>query len=82
MNPMDCQKRACWSHCHYSPDRVTRLLKRVGERGEGKFEEVSWGQALGQIADKMHNALQEQGPESIVVLLTPKVAAQGARMFG
>ena len=33
-NPMGCQKGACWSHCHYSPDRVTAPLKRVGERGE------------------------------------------------
>jgi nitrate reductase alpha subunit len=38
MNPMGCQKGACWSHCHYSPDRVTKPMKRVGERGEGKFE--------------------------------------------
>jgi len=25
MNPMGCQKGACWSHCHYSPDRVTKM---------------------------------------------------------
>jgi nitrate reductase alpha subunit len=36
MNPMGCQKGACWSHCHYSPDRVTQPLRRVGERGEGR----------------------------------------------
>ena len=46
MNPMGCQKGACWSHCHYSPDRVTQPLKRVGERGEGKFKPVSWDEAL------------------------------------
>ena len=51
MNPMGCQKGACWSHCHYSPDRVTKPLKRVGERGEGKFEQVSWDEALTDIAD-------------------------------
>ena len=81
MNPMGCQKGACWSHCHYSPDRVTKPLKRVGERGEGKFEEVSWDEALDDIADKILDAIQEQGPESIVVPLTPEVGAQGARMF-
>ena len=53
MNPMGCQKGACWSHCIYSQDRVTRPLKRVGERGEGKFEPVSWDAALGDIADAM-----------------------------
>jgi nitrate reductase alpha subunit len=27
MNPMGCQKGACWSHCHYSPDRVTTPVR-------------------------------------------------------
>jgi DMSO reductase family type II enzyme molybdopterin subunit len=79
MNPMGCQKGACWSHCHYSPDRVTVPMKRVGERGEGKFEEVSWEEALDDIADKMLDAIEEQGPESIITPLTPEVGAQGAR---
>jgi len=81
MNPMGCQKGACWSHCHYSPDRVTTPLKRVGERGEGKFEEVSWDEALDDIADKMIDALEEQGPESIITPLTPELGAQGARAW-
>jgi DMSO reductase family type II enzyme molybdopterin subunit len=81
MNPMGCQKGACWSHCHYSPDRVTTPLKRVGERGEGKFEEVSWDEALDDIADKMLDALEEQGPESIITPLTPELGAQGARAW-
>ena len=81
MNPMGCQKGACWSHCHYSPDRVTKPLKRVGERGEGKFEEVSWDEALSDIADAMLDAIQDQGPDSIVTLFTPEVGAQPARIF-
>jgi DMSO reductase family type II enzyme molybdopterin subunit len=72
MNPMGCQKGACWSHCHYSPDRVTHPLKRVGERGEGKFEEVSWDEALGDIADAMLDAIEEQGSESIITPFTPE----------
>ena len=60
-NPMGCQKGACWSHCLYSPDRVTQPLKRVGERGEGKFEPVSWDEALTDIADAMLDAIEEQG---------------------
>jgi anaerobic selenocysteine-containing dehydrogenase len=81
MNPMGCQKGACWSHCHYSPDRVTKPLKRVGERGAGKFEEVSWDEALDDIADKMLDAIEEQGPESIITPLTPELGAQGARAW-
>ena len=81
MNPMGCQKGACWSHCHYSPDRVTRPLKRVGERGEGKFEPVSWDEALGDIADAVLDAIQDQGPESVITLLTPEPGAAPARVF-
>ncbi len=81
MNPMGCQKGACWSHCHYSPDRVTRPLKRVGERGEGRFEPVSWDAALGDIADAMLDAIQDQGPESVISLLTPEPGAMPARLF-
>jgi DMSO reductase family type II enzyme molybdopterin subunit len=81
MNPMGCQKGACWSHCHYSPDRVTRPLKRVGKRGEGRFEPISWDQALDEIADSMLDAIEEQGPESIITLLTPEPGAAPARAF-
>jgi len=81
MNPMGCQKGACWSHCHYSPDRVTQPLRRTGERGEGKFEPVSWDEALTDIADRMLNAIADQGPESVITLLTPEVGAMPARYF-
>ena len=81
MNPMGCQKGACWSHCHYSQDRVTHPLKRVGERGEGKFEEVSWDEALGDIADGMLDAIVEEGPASVVTLFTPEPGAAPARLF-
>ncbi|MBW1686323.1 MAG: molybdopterin-dependent oxidoreductase, partial [Deltaproteobacteria bacterium] len=81
MNPMGCQKGACWSHCHYSPDRVTTPLKRVGERGEGKFEEVSWDQALSEIADGMLDAIEDQGAESILTLFTPEPGAAPSRIF-
>ncbi|MCK6556049.1 molybdopterin-dependent oxidoreductase [Candidatus Binatia bacterium] len=81
MNPMGCQKGACWSHCHYSQDRVTHPLKRVGKRGEGKFKQVSWDEALDDIADAMLDAIQEQGPESVLTLLTPEPGAAPSRMF-
>lgn len=81
MNPMGCQKGACWSHCHYSPDRVTHPLKRVGERGKGRFEPISWEQAFGEIADGILDALQDQGAASILNLFTPEPGAAPARLF-
>jgi len=81
MNPMGCQKGACWSHCHYSPDRVTQPLKRVGPRGSGRFEPIPWEQALDEIADGILDAIREQGPESVLTLLTPEPGAAPARLF-
>ena len=81
MNPMGCQKGACWTRLLTGPDRITQPMKRVGERGEGNFEPVSWDEALGDIADAMLDALQDQGPASIITLMTPELAAGGARLF-
>jgi anaerobic selenocysteine-containing dehydrogenase len=67
------------SLCHYSPDRVTQPLKRVGERGKGEFEPVSWDEALTDIADAMLDAIEDQGVESIITPLTPEVGAGPAR---
>jgi anaerobic selenocysteine-containing dehydrogenase len=40
-------------------DRILYPLKRVGKRGEGKWERVSWGEALDDIAGRIRKALQE-----------------------
>ena len=39
----------------YHPDRLKYPMRRVGERGEGKFERISWDEALDTIADKFKN---------------------------
>ncbi len=41
------------------PDRILYPLKRVGKRGEGKWERVSWDEALDDIAARMRKAIQE-----------------------
>ena len=69
------------SYCLYSEDRVTQPLKRVGERGKGQFEPVSWDEALTDIADAMLDAIEDQGPESILNLGTPEFGAAPARLF-
>ena len=50
-NPMGCQKGASWSRQLDSPDRILHPLRRVGERGSGQWEEISWDEALGEIAE-------------------------------
>ena len=37
----------------YNPDRIRGPLKRVGERGEGKWEEISWDEGIKTLADKL-----------------------------
>ena len=71
LNPMGCQKGAAWSRLLYSPERVLHPLKRAGERGEAKWEQLSWDQALGEIADHILDAIQEVGPEAIIREGTP-----------
>ncbi len=73
-NPMGCQKGASWSQSLYGPDRLLYPLKRVGERGEGKWNRVSWDDALGDIADSMIDAIQENGPQTICHEGTPEMA--------
>ena len=37
----------------YNPDRIKGPMKRVGERGEGKWEEIGWEEAIKTLADKL-----------------------------
>jgi len=48
-----------------SEERLTQPLKRVGERGEGKFEPISWEQALDEIAAKLTTIRDSHGPEAL-----------------
>jgi anaerobic selenocysteine-containing dehydrogenase len=48
------------------PDRLTLPLKRVGERGEGKWKEISWDEAFDLIEEKMGKIRDDYGPESVI----------------
>jgi DMSO reductase family type II enzyme molybdopterin subunit len=65
-NPRGCQKGACYSQQMYSPSRLKYPLKRVGARGEGKWQRVSWDEALRDVADRMIESLEADGPGSII----------------
>ena len=64
-NPAGCQKGACWAQQLRADERVLYPLKRAGERGAGKWQRVSWDQALTEIADGIIDAVQEVGPEAV-----------------
>ena len=48
------------------PDRILHPLRRVGARGEGKWEEISWTDAVELIAARIRNALQEDRRNEVV----------------
>jgi anaerobic selenocysteine-containing dehydrogenase len=51
------------------PDRLRYPLKRVGGRGEGKWERISWDEALDMVAKKFLELKEKYGPESVAVCL-------------
>ncbi len=52
----------------YDPARITYPMKRVGEKGEGKFERCTWEEALDAISTKLKELKEQYGPESYGVL--------------
>jgi DMSO reductase family type II enzyme molybdopterin subunit len=74
-NPRGCQKGACGSTLMVSPSRVRYPLRRVGARGEGRWERVTWDAALDTVARGIVDALEKQGPESVVCELGPNIGA-------
>ncbi|NVO08146.1 MAG: molybdopterin-dependent oxidoreductase, partial [Rhodoferax sp.] len=49
----------------YSPDRLLYPQRRVGARGEGRFERISWDEAYQFIVDKLQAIAAEHGPEAL-----------------
>ena len=52
----------------YSPQRLRYPLKRVGKKGEGKFQRITWDEALDTIASKLSGLKEKHGPESLAIL--------------
>lgn len=69
--PGICQKGIMAAHLPYSPDRIRYPMKRVGKRGEGKFERITWDQAMNEIGPRLMEYRDKFGPESIGVLMFP-----------
>ena len=64
-----CSKGAANRQYIYSEDRLKTPLKRTGPRGSGKFEPISWDEALDTIAAKFNEIKEQNGPESVRLLL-------------
>ena len=53
-----CVKGLSGRQFAYREDRILTPLKRVGERGEGKFEPITWEQAYDEIASRLNGSRQ------------------------
>ncbi len=66
------QLRACvrgrsYLRRQYHPDRLLHPLKRVGRRGEGRFERVGWDEALDRLAEGITRIRERHGPGALLV---------------
>jgi anaerobic selenocysteine-containing dehydrogenase len=52
----------------HGPGRLTTPLRRVGPRGSGRFERISWGDAIDAIHDRFTAIIAEHGPQAILPL--------------
>ena len=82
----DPQPRACLRGRTYrrwlaSPDRLSYPMKRVGKRGEGKFERISWEEAIETACSKLKEVIDKYGNEAVYVPYATGVSASTARPF-
>src|ERR1700677_1423910 len=60
-----CTKVARYTERTYHPDRLLHPLRRVGRKGEGRFERISWEQAMSAVAARL-SALAAQDADQIL----------------
>ena len=61
-----CAKVRRFGERLYGPDRLLQPGVRKGRKGEGRFERVSWDEALERVADRMRRAKADHGGASIL----------------
>ena len=60
-----CTKVARYTERTYHPDRLLHPLRRIGEKGEGRFERITWDEAIATIATRLA-AVAADDPQQIL----------------
>ena len=60
-----CPKGLSATQLVYDPKRLQHPLKRMGERGEGKWERISWKEALSITAERVNKIKEREGAQAI-----------------
>ena len=63
-----CQRGRSMRERIYAPERLKFPMKRVGRRGEGRFERISWEQALDEIASRLKDTIARHTNESVMIM--------------
>jgi len=61
-----CGKVAQYLDRQYAPSRLLYPQRRIGRKGEGKFERIGWDDALDTIARRLGETVRDFGPESVL----------------
>ncbi|MCP4228552.1 MAG: molybdopterin-dependent oxidoreductase [bacterium] len=61
-----CSKGQAGINQVYDPDRILYPLKRVGKRGEGKWKQITWDEALNELTGRLKKLLDEGTPEKFM----------------
>jgi len=88
----NCAKAHAAPQWVYSPQRLKNPMKRIGAKGEGKFQNVTWDEAIDIIAEKLKEQKEKYGAESLAILSPARrtsndysqrfLAAHGSPNFG
>ena len=62
----NCAKGPATLNQIHDPERVLYPMKRVGERGSGQWERISWDQALEEVGERIRNAIVEDRHNEIM----------------
>ena len=63
-----CTKGAANRQYIYREDRIRTPMRRVGDRGDGKYEPISWDDAFKAIAEGLNKTKSDYGAESVVFM--------------
>ena len=62
----------------YGANRIAKPMRRIGQRGSGNWEQISWNEALEETANRLIEVRDKFGPESLVGAVSSAFFSRGA----
>jgi anaerobic selenocysteine-containing dehydrogenase len=64
-----CRKAGYFPKHVHNEERILTPLLRIGPKGQGRFQPITWDEALDRVAAKIQSVCAEDGPEAILPYL-------------